>query len=169
MLQKHIREVPNFPKEGILFRDITPLLANPQAFNLSLSLFEVAAANYKVDVVAGIESRGFIFGAALAARLHKAFVPIRKPGKLPAETDRVAYNLEYGSDAVEIHKDAVGLKDSVLLIDDVLATGGTAKASIELIEKQKASVCAAFFLIELESLNGAKNLQGTPQFSLLTY
>src|SRR5215510_1568437 len=134
-LRAHLRNVPDFPKPGILFKDITPLLADPRAFHIALDLLAERYIGEHVDVVVGVESRGFIFGGALAARLCASFVPVRKPGKLPAKTDRVAYDLEYGQAELEMHVDSIARGASVLVCDDVLATGGTATAAAELARR----------------------------------
>ena len=169
LLKSRVRDVPDFPKEGILFKDITPLLADPKAFTSCLDLFAEHWAGEHLDAVVGIESRGFIFGAALAARLNLSFVPVRKPGKLPAARDRVEYTLEYGTDAVEIHLDALKDGDRILLIDDLLATGGTAAAAVELCKRRGATVVGCGFVIELDFLGGSKRLEGVPIYSLLHY
>jgi len=159
-LADRIRAVPDFPKPGILFRDITPLLADPAAFTTSIDLFAERFAGHRVDAIVGIESRGFIFGAALAARLTASFVPARKPGKLPAATDRVDYALEYGTDALELHRDALPPGSRALLVDDLLATGGTAEAALTLMRGQGAQVVGAAFVIEIEALGGRQRLGG---------
>ncbi len=169
LLRAHIRDVPDFPKEGILFKDITPLLASPKAFVTALDLFAEAWAGEHLDAVVGIESRGFIFGAALAARIGVGFVPVRKPGKLPAATERVEYELEYGKDAVEIHLDALQTGDRVVLLDDLIATGGTAAAALELIRRRGAVPVGAGFVIELAFLAGREKLSDVSITSLLTY
>lgn len=162
-----IRDIPDFPKPGIVFKDVTPLLADPVAFTTCLDLFVEASASHKVDAIVGIESRGFIFGAALAARLTVSFVPARKPGKLPAAVDRVEYALEYGTDALEMHKDALQAGARVLIVDDLIATGGTAWAAGELVRKQKAVVEGYAFVIELGFLKGVERLGGERVTSLL--
>jgi len=164
-----IRDVPDFPKPGILFKDITPLLNDPKMFSLTLDLLQEEAREYGVDIIAGIESRGFIFGAALADRMNCGFVPIRKPGKLPAATIREEYALEYGSDAIEIHADAFRERKRVLLLDDLLATGGTAEAAAKLVEKSGGHLLAVGFVIELEFLTGVQKLSGRPYFSLIKF
>jgi adenine phosphoribosyltransferase len=164
-----IRDVVDFPKPGIVFKDITPVLADPRAFNLCLDLFAERYDAVQVDAIVGIESRGFIFGAALASRMRKAFVPVRKPGKLPAATNKVSYDLEYGSDAVEMHSDALTPGQQVLVIDDLIATGGTAWAACELVRKLGAEVIGAAFVIELTFLPGRKRIEPVETFSLLTY
>lgn len=169
LLRATIRDIPDFPKEGILFKDITPLLADPTAFTTCLDLFAERWAGQHVDAIVGIESRGFIFGAALAARMMTSFVPARKPGKLPAATNRVEYALEYGTDCIEMHVDALRSGDRVVLIDDLMATGGTAAAVIELCRGLGAEVIGAGFVIELELLNGRDRLGDVPILSLVTY
>jgi adenine phosphoribosyltransferase len=169
LLEKYIRDIPDFPKEGILFKDITPLLATPAAFVAALDGMADNFNGSRIDAIVGIESRGFIFGAALAARIDAAFIPVRKPGKLPAETDAVSYELEYGTDTVEMHKDALAPGDQVILVDDLIATGGTAAAAIELCRRRGATILGATFLIELTFLRGRDKLEGVPVHSLLQY
>lgn len=169
LLASQIRDVPDFPKPGILFKDITPLLADPKAFTTCLDLFAERWAGEHVDAIVGIESRGFIFGAALAARMSASFVPARKPGKLPAATTRVEYALEYGTDALEMHVDALREGDRVVLIDDLMATGGTAAAVVELCRGLGAEVIGAGFVIELTFLNGRARMGDVPVLSLVTY
>jgi adenine phosphoribosyltransferase len=168
-LRRFIRDVPDFPKPGILFRDITPLLQSPVALRTALGLLEELAAARRPDVVVGIESRGFLFGVPLAARLGLGFVPIRKPGKLPAETYRETYTLEYGEDAVEVHADAIAAGQRVLIVDDLLATGGTAAASTRLIERMGAQVVGLLFLIELEFLQGRERLPDRHVDTLISF
>ncbi len=156
-LSKHLRDVPNFPKPGILFKDITPLLASPAAMIETIARLAKLDVG-RVDKVAAIESRGFLFGAPLAMKLGVGFVPIRKPGKLPWKTHRVEYALEYGKDAVEIHQDAVQKGERVLLVDDLLATGGTMDAACQLIESCGGVVVACAFVVELGFLSGRKRL-----------
>jgi adenine phosphoribosyltransferase len=168
-LQNFIRDIPDFPKQGIIFKDITPLLNDPQAFAESVRLMSVSAEKYKVTQVVGIESRGFIFGSAVAMKLGVGFVPVRKPGKLPAATFRETYTLEYGTDAIEMHQDALTKDDNVLLVDDLLATGGTMLAAIRLVEQTGAKVAKVIFLIELAFLNGREKLKGYDITSLLTF
>ncbi|MFH0955266.1 MAG: adenine phosphoribosyltransferase [Candidatus Micrarchaeota archaeon] len=155
-----IRTIPDFPKKGILFYDITPVLQNPQALKQVADHLAKPYQNQKIDFVAGIESRGFIFGSLLAQKLGAGFVPIRKQGKLPHETLKQEYELEYGKATIEIHKDAFGKGDRVLLCDDLLATGGTCRAATFLVEKLGAEVAEIGFVIELSFLNGRKNLEG---------
>src|SRR6185503_4872855 len=157
-IRSKIRDVPDFPKAGIVFKDITPVLSDPRAFNLCLDLMAERYDGVPVDAIVGIESRGFIFGAALASRMRKAFIPARKPGKLPAATHKVSYDLEYGSDAIEIHQDAIRPKEKVLVVDDLIATGGTAWAACELVRRLGGEVIGATFAIELTFLPGAKRL-----------
>lgn len=168
-LKKLIREVPDWPKPGILFYDLTTLLKDKQGFK---SLIENLSKHYmgkKVDVVAGIEARGFIFAPALAYQLGAGFVPIRKPKKLPAKTARVEYALEYGTDALEIHEDAVQKGQHVLICDDLLATGGTAAAAVKLVRGLGGDVVGAGFGVELTFLNGRSKLPGVDVFSLMQY
>src|SRR5687768_3906304 len=153
-LRASIRDVPDFPKPGILFKDITPVLADPLLFSDVVHAMAEPYAGQRIDVVAGIESRGFILGGAIATTLAAGFIPIRKPGKLPWERSRIEYALEYGTDALEVHADAVRAGTRVLLVDDVLATGGTASAAVQLLEQLGADVVAATFLIELTFLKG---------------
>lgn len=168
-IRKLIRDVPDFPKPGILFKDITPVLADPRAFNLCLDLLAERYDGQRIDTIVGIESRGFIFGAALASRMRKPFVPARKPGKLPAATYKQEYALEYGTDAIEIHRDAIAAGDRVLVVDDLIATGGTARAVCDLVRKIGGNVIAAAFVIELEFLEGAPKLAPVPVYSLIQY
>jgi len=164
-----IRDVPNFPKEGVLFKDITLLLQNPNALKETTSaLFELLEGQ-KIDKVVGMESRGFIFGPLLAQKLNAGFVPIRKPGKLPSETLSETYDLEYGTDTLEIHFDAIKKGDKVLVHDDVLATGGTANAACKLIERLGGEIVQCNFLIELIFLNGVSKVEDYPVKSLMKY
>ncbi|GIW43433.1 MAG: adenine phosphoribosyltransferase [Candidatus Binatia bacterium] len=167
-LRRWIRDIPNFPKPGIVFRDVTPLLAHGPAFRSAVDLL---ASPYKggVDVVLGIESRGFIFGAAVAYALGAGLVVVRKPGKLPAEKIRAAYELEYGTDALEIHRDAFEGATRVLIVDDLLATGGTASAACELVERLGGEVVACAFVIELTALGGRQRLAPRQVLSLIQY
>jgi adenine phosphoribosyltransferase len=169
LLRERIRDVPDFPKEGILFRDITPLLADVDAFRMCIQLMTERLDGVPVSSVIGIESRGFMFGAALADKLGVGFIPVRKPGKLPAATYRAEYDLEYGSDAVEIHRDALSPGDRVVVVDDLIATGGTAKATGELVKQCGAEVAAFIFVINLVALEGTKKLAPTPVITLLDY
>ncbi len=164
-----IRTVPDFPKKGIMFRDITTLLKDPVGFNYTLEELYKLAKNNKITKVVGIESRGFILGAALAVKLGVGFIPIRKPGKLPAETISESYELEYGSDSIEIHKDALNSSDKILLHDDLLATGGTMLAACKLVEKLGATVEQISFIVELSFLKGREKLKGYAVYSLIDY
>jgi len=168
-LKKKIREIPDFPKPGILFYDITTLLCDPQGFRDTVDALAAPYMGEDIDQVIGIESRGFILGAAVANALGCGFVPIRKPGKLPSKTHKESYNLEYGTDALEIHQDACANNQRILIIDDVLATGGTAKAAIDLARKAGGKIIGAAFLIELDFLNGRSKLPGEPVYSVLRY
>ena len=168
-LKKLIREVPDFPKPGILFYDITTLLKDPRGFRQLSEGFVERFRDDPPDVVLGIEARGFIFGPVVAQSLGTGFVPVRKPGKLPAAISRVSYDLEYGQDTLEIHSDAVGEGQKVLIVDDLLATGGTAKATCELVEQLGGKVHALGFVVELGFLPGRDKLNGYAIHSLLTY
>ncbi len=167
-LKRHIRDIPDFPKPGIVFKDITPLLADGEAFRSAVDRL-VEPYHGRVDLVLGVESRGFIVGAAAAYALGTGIAVVRKPGKLPWQTHRATYELEYGTDALEIHHDGVASGHRVLLVDDLLATGGTASAAIELIERCGGTVVACAFLIELGFLGGRKRLRGHEVHALLTY
>lgn len=164
-----IRDVPDFPKKGIVFKDITPLLKDPKAFHEVIQRLADRYAGKGLKAVAAMESRGFIFGGALATRLGVSFIPIRKPGKLPWKTIRETYELEYGKDSLEIHEDAIAKGDKVLVLDDVLATGGTAAATIRLIERVGGHVVEACFVIQLTFLNGHEKLKNTPVHSIIQY
>jgi adenine phosphoribosyltransferase len=168
-LTVYIRDIPDFPKEGVIFKDITPLLKDPKAVAHAVNLIYDRFAEEGVTGVAGIESRGFIFGCPVAAVFGVGFIPIRKPGKLPYETLSEEYELEYGTDCVEMHVDAVGPGDRILIVDDLLATGGTAAATRKLVEKAGATVVGFGFVIELLFLHGAKKLEGVPVYSLVKY
>ncbi len=157
-LRAHLRDVPDFPKPGILFKDITPLLADPRAFHITLDLFAERFIGEHVDVVVGVESRGFIFGGALAARLNASFVPVRKPLKLPYKTDSVEYKLEYGEAVLQMHVDSIKTGAKVLVVDDLLATGGTAAAAAELTRRQGGVVSGFAFVVELDFLGGRQKL-----------
>ena len=168
-LKSRIRDVPDFPKEGILFKDITPLLADVEAFRASIQLIAERLDGESVDAVIGIESRGFMCGAALADTLGVGLLPVRMPGKLPAATFRAEYDLLYGSDSVEIHQDALQPGDKVVVVDDLIATGGTAKATDELVQKCGAEVAAFAFVINLVALEGTKKLEPRRIITLLDY
>ncbi|MEO0323285.1 MAG: adenine phosphoribosyltransferase [Myxococcota bacterium] len=169
LLKSLIRDVPDFPKPGILFKDITPLLAHPEGFVACLDLLAEHAQASGAEALVGMESRGFIFGAALAARLGLPFVPARKPGKLPAPAARVEYALEYGTDALEMHLDALAPGQKTLIVDDLIATGGTARATAELVAKVGGEVVGFAFVIELTFLSGREKLAPHPVHALLTY
>jgi len=168
-LKRSIREVANFPKPGIGFKDVTPILLDVTLFTYAVEQMTAPFAASKISKVVSIESRGFIFGAPIALRLGAGLVPIRKPGKLPAATHRVEYALEYGTDALEMHHDAVGSEDRVLVVDDVLATGGTAAAAAQLVGATGGTVVGFAFLIELDFLKGRQRLQGRRVEALLHY
>jgi adenine phosphoribosyltransferase len=168
-LKQHIRHVPDFPKAGILFYDITTLLRKPDGFTATIDRLATPFLGQGIDLVVGIESRGFILGAAVAERLKAGFIPIRKPGKLPSKTLKESYALEYGTDALEVHEDAVKNGQRVLIVDDVLATGGTASAAAQLVRKLGGDLHGLAFLIELEFLNGKSKLPGEKIFSVLQY
>ena len=168
-LASTIRSVPDFPVKGILFYDITTLLKNPEALKESIDQLASRYKNTAIDLVVGVESRGFIYGTALAYKLGAGFVPVRKPGKLPAETLIESYELEYGTNSIEIHVDAIQKGQKVLVVDDLLATGGTAKATCNLVEKLGGEVVGVAFMIELNFLKGRGKLEGYEVFSLLQY
>ena len=167
--KKLIREVPDFPKPGILFYDITTLLKDKSGFKRIIDAMSEKISSHKPDLILGIEARGFIFAPALAYNLGAGFVPVRKPKKLPAETERVTYDLEYGTDTLEIHKDAVKPGSRVVIADDLLATGGTAAATVRLAEKLGGKVAGVTFVIELEFLKGRDRLAGYDVVSLIQY
>ena len=168
-LKRYIRHVPDFPKPGILFYDITTLLKEPQGFRRAISAMADPHRSAAIDVVVGIESRGFIFGAAIAERLQAGFVPVRKPGKLPAATRRASYALEYGTDSLEVHADALTPGQRVLIVDDLLATGGTASATVGLVRGLGAAIVGVQFLIELVALDGRRRLSGENVGVVLSY
>jgi len=168
-LKSYIREVPDYPKPGILFYDITTLLKDPEGLRRVLDAFHERYREQKIDKVVGMESRGFIFAPTLAYQLGAGFVPVRKPGKLPAETISESYELEYGTDSLEIHKDAIGAGERVLIVDDLIATGGTALATARLVEAAGGQVAGFGFLVELTFLNGREKLKGYEVTSLLAY
>ena len=168
-LRKLIREVPDFPKEGINFYDITTLLKDAEGLKQTIDALADAFKDEKIDTVIGVESRGFIFAAPLAYHLGAGFVPVRKPKKLPAEKVSVSYDLEYGQDTLEMHTDAVGEGHRVLIVDDLLATGGTAKAVVDLVEQLGGEIVGLLFLVELDFLNGRSKLPGEPVYSVLRY
>ena len=168
-LDSLIRDVADFPKPGILFKDITPLLADPAGLSLAVELMANPFRSMQVDLVIGAESRGFIFGTAIAQSLSCGFIPVRKPGKLPSETTSVDYTLEYGVDTLEIHTDSIVPNQRVLMVDDLLATGGTMNACVQLVRQLKADIAGAAFLIELSTLNGRDRLEGVDIHSVLKY
>ena len=168
-LNAFIRDVPDFPKKGILFKDITPLLGNGPAFSQAIEQLAKHYENADLQAIAGIESRGFIIGAALAMKMGLGFIPLRKPGKLPYKTKRREYSLEYGKDAIEVHEDAVKPGQKVLLVDDVIATGGTARAAADLLKEIGADLVGIAFLVELSFLKGLEKLKGEKVFSLLKF
>ena len=168
-LKSKIRSIPDFPKAGILFYDITTLLQDPVGFRSAIDSLATPFVGQGIDVVVGVESRGFIFGSAVADRIHAGFSPVRKPGRLPSRTMRQTYDLEYGTDALEIHDDAVKRGQRVLIVDDLLATGGTARATADLVRRLGGEVHALAFLIELLALNGRRKLEGERVQAILQY
>lgn len=168
-LKQHIRSIKDFPKQGIMFRDITTLLKNPDALNYTLEQLLHFTKGHKVSKVVGVESRGFIFGALLANKLNAGFIPVRKAGKLPAETVSVTYSLEYGTDSLEIHKDAISSGDKVIVHDDLLATGGTLNAVCQLVEKLGGEIVQVSTIIELTFLNGRNKLKSYDVRSIISY
>ncbi len=168
-LERYIRSIPDWPKKGILFRDITPLLADPKALAAATDALFAGFTGAGIEYVAAVEARGFIFGAAVARKLGAGFVPIRKKGKLPFETESVSYDLEYGTDTLEVHSDAVNKGAKVLMVDDLLATGGTMSAACELIEKIGGQIVGITFLIELTELAGREKLSGYKINACLSY
>ena len=169
ILEESIRDVPDFPKPDILFKDITPILSNPELLSASIKALTSLVESSAIDKVIGIDARGFIFGSLIASSLGKGFIPVRKEGKLPWQTESQAYDLEYGKSVIEIHKDAIKPGERVLIVDDLLATGGTASAAIKLVEKLEGKVQSLLFFIELEFLNGRKMLEDKKVGSVLKY
>jgi adenine phosphoribosyltransferase len=169
VLKSSIRDIPDFPKPGILFKDITTLLSRPDMFKLAIDGISERFSGKGIQKVVGIESRGFIFGAPIAYRLNAGIVPIRKKGKLPYKTISVTYSLEYGTDTLQMHEDAILPGEKILIVDDLLATGGTVKAAVELAQKLKADIVGAAFVIELAGLKGRQKLTDTEIFSLITF
>ena len=168
-LKDHIRDIPDFPQKGIVFKDISTLVKNKDAFKKSI---DALASNYKkerIEYVVGVEARGFIFGSALAYKLGAGFIPVRKKGKLPYKTKSVTYQLEYGTDTLEIHEDAFKPNARVLVVDDLLATGGTIKAVVDLIQSQKAKIVGVAFVVELKFLKGKDRLKNLPIYSIIKY
>ena len=168
-LKNYIRNIPDFPKAGILFRDITTLLKDKKAFKLAVDALVNKYKNKKIDVVVAVEARGFILGGVIAHKLGAGFVPVRKIGKLPAKTNSVTYDLEYGSDTLEMHRDAIKPGDKVLIVDDLLATGGTVRAVSDLVKQLQGKIIGIAFLIELTDLKGKEKLKGYPVYSLIKY
>jgi adenine phosphoribosyltransferase len=168
-LKKYIRDIPDFPKKGIIFKDITTLLKEPEPFKYAVDVIVNRYKNQDIDKVVSVEARGYIFGGAIAHNLKCGFVPVRKPGKLPAETVSIDYTLEYGKNTVEIHKDAINNDEQILVFDDLLATGGTAHATCQLVEKLGGKVVGCVFLIDLTFLHGADKLKDYNVFSLIEY
>ena len=168
-LRDYIKNVPDFPQKGIQFKDITPLIADGEAFAHATNLFCQYAQEVKADIIVGPDARGFIFGAPVATQLKLGFVPVRKPGKLPRETLTESYSLEYGENALSLHKGDIKPNQNVLIVDDLLATGGTIQATIKLIEKSGARVAGIAFLIELNDLNGRAHFKDYPIMSLIQY
>ncbi len=168
-LRSTIRDIPDFPKKGIIFKDITTLLKDPQALKTALDKMHEAVKGMKIDKIVALESRGFLFGMHLAYSLGLGFIPIRKPGKLPAETITEEYALEYGTDKIQIHKDALQKGEKVLIVDDLLATGGTAEGAVKLVKKLGAEVAGLLFLIELSFLKGREKLKGEKVISIINY
>ena len=168
-LRKIIRDIPDYPKKGIIFKDITPLLANPKSFKKAIDLLANKVKDIKIDAIASMEARGFIFGSALAYKLGKKFIPMRKKGKLPYKTIKEEYELEYGKDIIEMHVDAVKPGERVLIVDDLLATGGTAVAVANLVKQAKGIVAGMAFLIDLTFLKGREKLKDYKVFSIIKY
>lgn len=168
-LKKVIRDVPNFPKKGILFKDITTLCKDPASFQRMVDLMAHRYAGKKIDLVVGIEARGFVVGAALAYKLGAGIVLVRKPGKLPHKTHKESYTLEYGKDTLEMHKDSIKKGQRVIIADDLLATGGTAAAVVKLVKKTGAKIVECAFIVELKDLQGRKKIKGAKTFSLIEY
>ena len=166
-LKKYIADIPDFPEPGVIFRDVTPLLANKDAYQESIRLISEFAKDKKVDVIVGPEARGFLFGCPVALALHCGFDPVRKPGKLPREVISQSYDLEYGSNEIQMHSDSIQAGQNVLVVDDLLATGGTIEATIKLVEELGGIVVGIAFLIELDGLNGIDKLQGYDVLTLL--
>ena len=168
-LRNTVRDVPDFPKQGIIFKDITPILGNGPLFRAAVDLFLERCQGKKIDKIVGIDARGFLFGSAVAYDLGVGFVPLRKKGRLPYKTESAAYTLEYGEAEMELHVDAIEAGEKIVLIDDLLATGGTSASAVTLIKKVQGELVEAIFLIELEFLHGRQKLSPTPVFSFLKY
>ena len=169
LLKSKIRDIEDYPKPGIVFRDITPILKDNDLFRLCIDYIDINIYNKKIDYIAGIDARGFIIGSVLANKLNKGFIPIRKKGKLPYKTIALSYDLEYSKETIEIHEDAIEKNSNVLIVDDILATGGTVKASIELLEKLNANIVGVCVLIELTGLNAREKLERYDIFSIVKY
>ena len=168
-LEEYVRSIPDFPEPGVIFRDVTSILQDADGLNLAIDSMQSYLKDMDLDVIVGLESRGFMFGVPLAYNLHKAFVPVRKKGKLPCETISQTYDLEYGSEAIEIHKDAIRPGQKVAVVDDLIATGGTVEAAVKLIERLGGEVVKIVFLMELEGLNGREKLEGYNVDSVIRY
>ena len=168
-LEEYVRSIPDFPEPGVIFRDVTSILQDADGLNLALDSMQSYLKDMDLDVIVGLESRGFMFGVPLAYNLHKAFVPVRKKGKLPCETISQTYDLEYGSEEIEIHKDAIRPGQKVAVVDDLIATGGTVEAAVKLIERLGGEVVKIVFLMELEGLNGREKLEGYNVDSVIRY
>ena len=168
-LEEYVRSIPDFPESGVIFRDVTSILQDADGLNLAIDSMQSYLKDMDLDVIVGLESRGFMFGVPLAYNLHKAFVPVRKKGKLPCETISQTYDLEYGSEEIEIHKDAIRPGQKVAVVDDLIATGGTVEAAVKLIERLGGEVVKIVFLMELEGLNGREKLEGYNVDSVIRY
>ncbi len=168
-LKKHIRDIPNFPQEGIVFKDISTLLKNKDAFKKSIDILARRFKKERIEYIVGVEARGFIFGSVLAYKLGAGFIPVRKKGKLPHKTQSITYKLEYGTDTLEIHEDAFPPHARVLVVDDLLATGGTIRAVADLLKTQKAKIIGIAFLVELKFLKGKERLKDLPIYSIIQY
>lgn len=168
-LEEYVRSIPDFPEPGVIFRDVTSILQDADGLNLAIDSMQSYLKGMDLDVIVGLESRGFMFGVPIAYNLHKAFVPVRKKGKLPCETISQTYDLEYGSEEIEIHKDAIKPGQKVAVVDDLIATGGTVEAAVKLIERLGGEVVKIVFLMELEGLNGREKLEGYNVDSVIRY
>lgn len=168
-IEEYVRSIPDFPEKGIIFRDVTSVLQDPEGLKLSIDLMQEKLEGLDFDLVLGCESRGFIFGVPIAYNLNKGFIPVRKKGKLPCETVEMSYDLEYGSATIEIHKDSIKPGQKVIIIDDLIATGGTIEATIKLVEQLGGEVVKVLFLMELEGLNGRERLQGYDVDAVIKY
>lgn len=168
-LEEYVRSIPDFPEPGVIFRDVTSILQDADGLNLAIDSMQSYLKGMDLDVIVGLESRGFMFGVPIAYNLHKAFVPVRKKGKLPCETISQTYDLEYGSEEIEIHKDAIKPGQKVAVVDDLIATGGTVEAAVKLIERLGGEVVKIVFLMELEGLNGREKLKGYNVDSVIRY